>query len=199
MVSRGGIAVAIRSFIALELSEDVRRQLTNLLELLTQTYAAVKWVEPENLHLTLKFIGEVAEEEVEAIVGALKTVAQMTEPFSFTVKGVGGFPDLRRPRVLWVGVEKTPPLMRLQQLVERAMEQLGYAPEGRTYHPHVTIGRVKSLSGIEKIRAILNQYIDFDFGSVPVNHMILFRSDLSRDGPTYTPLALLPFTKPNRP
>jgi len=185
--------MAIRSFVALELSDEVRERLTELLKRLRQTNAAVKWVEPENLHLTLKFLGEVQEEQIEAVVEALKIVAQVTEPFPFTVRGVGGFPDLRRPRVLWVGVEPTPPLMRLQQIVEQAMEQLGFPPEERDFHPHITLGRVKAVAGLEKVRAILSEYIGVTFGSVPVKHMTLFRSDLSREGPTYTPIALLPF------
>jgi len=187
--------MTVRSFVALELSEDVREGLTNLLNRLRQTNAAVKWVEPENLHLTLKFLGEVTEEQIEVIVDALKAVAQATEPFSFAVRGVGGFPDLRRPRVLWVGVEPTPPLMRLQQFVERTMEQLGFAPEERAYHPHITLGRVKAMTGIEKVRAVLSEYSGFNFGSVPVKHLTFFRSDLSREGPTYTPIALLPFSE----
>jgi 2'-5' RNA ligase len=190
----GGLRrMAIRSFVALELSDEVREQLAELLKRLRQTNAAVKWVEPENLHLTLKFLGEVPEEQIEAIVEALRAIAQATAPFPFTVKGVGGFPDLRRPRVLWVGVEPTPPLMRLQQIVEQAMERLGFPPEERAYHPHITLGRVKAMAGLEKVRAVLSEYASVTFGSVPAKHLTLFRSDLSREGPTYTPIALLPF------
>ena len=187
--------MAIRSFVALELSDEVREHLVALLQRLHRTGAAVKWVEPENLHLTLKFLGEVPEERVELIAEALKSVAQATEPFSFTVKGVGGFPDLRRPRVLWVGVEAVQPLLRLQQLVEKSMERLGFAPEGRAYHPHITIGRVKAMAGMEKVKEILSEYANTKFGEVFVSHLTLFRSDLSREGPTYTPLAKLNFAE----
>jgi 2'-5' RNA ligase len=191
----GGMNMVVRSFVALELSDEVREKLAELLKRLHQTNAAVKWVEPENLHLTLKFLGEVPEEQIQNIVEALRAVAQKFEPFSLTVRGVGGFPDLRRPRVLWVGVEATNPLMRLQQLVEQAMEKLGFEPEERAYHPHITIGRVKGMAGIDKVRAILSEHADICFGTVLIKHLTLFRSDLSREGPTYTPLALLPFAK----
>lgn len=187
--------MGIRSFVALELSDEVRGQLVVLLQRLQRTNAAVKWVEPENLHLTLKFLGEVPEEQIEAVAETLKAIAQVTEPFSFTVKGVGGFPDLRRPRVLWVGVEAVQPLMKLQQLVEKAMEQLGFAPEERAYHPHITIGRVKAMAGMEKVREILSEYAGVKFGEVLASHLTLFRSDLSREGPTYTPLAKLNFAE----
>jgi len=187
--------MGVRSFVALELSDEVRERLSALLQRLQRTSAAVKWVEPENLHLTLKFLGEVPEERIELIAESLRAVAQATEPFSFTVKGVGGFPDLRRPRVLWVGVEATQPLMRLQQLIERAMEQLGFPPEERAYHPHITLGRVKAMAGMEKVREILGEYKDAEFGEVFVAHLTLFRSDLSREGPTYTPLAKLKFAE----
>lgn len=185
--------MAIRSFVALELSDEVREHLVVLLHRLQRTNATVKWVEPENLHLTLKFLGEVPEERIELVSETLKAVAQATEPFPFTVRGVGGFPDLRRPRVLWVGVEAVQPLMRLQQLVEKAMERLGFAPEERAYHPHITIGRVKAMVGMEKVREILGEYVNVKFGEVFASHLTLFRSDLSREGPTYTPLAKLNF------
>lgn len=187
----------IRSFVALELSDEVREKLVIVLQRLQRTSASVKWVEPENLHLTLKFLGEVPEEQIELVTEALKTVAQATEPFSFVVKGVGGFPNLRRPRVLWVGVEATQPLIRLQQLVEKAMEQIGFASEERAYHPHITIGRVKATTGIEKVREILSEYANAEFGEVFISHLTLFRSDLSREGPTYTPLAKLSFVDIN--
>lgn len=189
--------MAIRSFIALEISEDVLGQLNSLLMRLHQTNAAVKWVELENLHLTLKFLGEISSDQVEVIAETLGQVARSVEPFSFVVKGVGGFPDLRKPRVLWVGVEATPPLMNLQRLVEQAMERLGFAPEGRAFHPHITLGRVKAMTGIDKVKAILSEHANTEFGTVPADHLVLFKSDLSREGPTYTPIAILPFAKPS--
>lgn len=182
---------------ALELSDEVRERLVVLLQRLKSTSAAVKWVEPENLHLTLKFLGDVPEGKIDTVAETLKGIVHATEPFYFTVKGVGGFPDLRRPRVLWVGVEAVQPLMRLQQIVEKAMEQLGFPPEGRAYHPHITIGRVKAMVGVEKVREILKGYADVKFGEVLASHLTLFRSDLSREGPTYTPLAKLNFAEVN--
>ncbi len=186
--------MGVRSFIALELSEEVKKQLSELLEKLQRTNAAVKWVEPENLHLTLKFLGEVPQEKIEQVKSALSEIALSVSPFSFTVRGVGGFPSLSRPRVLWIGVEETPELMRLQKTVEQEMEKLGFPPEERPYHPHITIGRVKSMTGMEKVRAILTEKAKLVFGVVLVNHLILFRSDLSKEGPTYTPLAKLSFS-----
>ncbi len=188
--------MALRSFVALELNEEVRAALTELLRQLQRTNAAVKWVEPHNLHLTLKFLGEVPEEQVPTIVEVLRTIAASTRPFSFTVCRTGGFPDLKRPRVLWVGVEAPPNLLQLQRQVEQGMAQLGFAPEDRPYHPHITLGRVKAMAGVERVRAILSEHAETLFGVVKVSHLTLFRSDLSREGPTYTPLAQLPFSSP---
>ncbi len=185
--------MSIRSFIALELNDEVRAKLADLLTALRQKNAVVKWVEPENLHLTLKFLGEVPEGQIAKVKTALQWVAQSLAAFEFRVKGTGGFPDLRRPRVLWVGVDAIPPLMQLQGLVETAMEQLGFAPEGRAYHPHITIGRVKAPTNINKVAAVMNQHKDTVFGTVSATHLTLFRSDLSREGPNYTPLVQLPF------
>ncbi len=185
--------MAVRSFVALEISDEVKEKLGRLLGELQRTNATIKWVEVENLHLTLKFLGEVPESQIEDIAETLKAVAQGTFPFSFTVQGVSGFPDLRKPRVLWVGVEATEALMRLQRMVEKAMENLGFEPEGRGYHPHITIGRVKAMVGIEKVKTILSENVNTVFGVVFATHLTLFRSDLSKEGPTYTPLAKLPF------
>ncbi|MDW8027103.1 MAG: RNA 2',3'-cyclic phosphodiesterase [Armatimonadota bacterium] len=185
--------MSVRSFIALELSDEVKRLLGELLQDLRRTKAAVKWVEVENLHLTLKFLGDVPEEQIGDIVAALKVVAQEILPFSFKVCGVGGFPNLSRPRVLWIGVEPSENLMVLQKMVEQSMERLGFAPEGRDYHPHITLGRVKGMAGMEKVKAIFAENANKSFGIVSVNHMTLFRSDLSKEGPTYKPLAKLPF------
>ncbi len=184
--------MAVRSFVALELNDEVRQALTELLQQLQQLNAAVKWVEPHNLHLTLKFLGEVPEEQFPKISGALQTISMATAPFTFVVQRTGGFPDLKRPRVLWVGVEPVSPLLRLQQQVEQAMATLGFPPEGRAYHPHITLGRVKALAGIHRVQAVLKEYAEAVFGAVTVTDLTLFRSDLSREGPTYTPLARFP-------
>lgn len=183
----------IRSFIALELSDEVRANLMQLLTALRQMPATVKWVEAENLHLTLKFLGEVPEGQIAAITETLSAIAQATPTFAFAVKGVGGFPDLRRPRVLWVGVEAPKELLTLHRQIEQGMERLGFAPEGRPYHPHITIGRVKAMQGLAPTLDILKEHADTLFGTVTVRHLTLFRSDLSREGPTYTPLAQLTF------
>ena len=183
----------IRSFVALELSAEVRTNLTKLLKALQRMPAPIKWVEPENLHLTLKFLGEVAEGQIATITATLSAIAQATLPFTFAVKGGGGFPDLRRPRILWVGVEAPQELLTLQRQIEQGMERLGFAHEGRPYHPHITIGRVKAMQGIAPVLATLRGHADVSFGVVTVRHLTLFRSDLSREGPTYTPLAQLPF------
>ncbi|GBC98364.1 RNA 2',3'-cyclic phosphodiesterase [bacterium HR17] len=185
--------MAVRSFIALALSDEVRTVLTELLVELSRTGAPVKWVEPENLHLTLKFLGEVPEGQITEIVAALGAVARATPAFTFTVRGVGGFPDLRRPRVLWVGVDAPRELLQLHRMVEAAMERLGFPPEKRAFHPHITLGRVKTFNGLAAVLTVLQRYAGAMFGVTVARQLTLFRSDLSREGPTYTPLAHLPF------
>jgi 2'-5' RNA ligase len=137
----------IRSFIALELSDEVRANLTQLLTALRQMPAPVKWVEAENLHLTLKFLGEVPEGQIAAITETLSAIAQATPTFAFAVKGVGGFPDLRRPRVLWVGVEAPKELLTLQRQIEQGMERLGFAPKGVPITPTSPSGASKRCKG----------------------------------------------------
>lgn len=185
--------MAIRSFVGLELNEEVRRNIIDLMTELRRTKAPVKWVEPENLHLTLKFLGDVPEDLLDAVKATLHSVAQGTPEFSFRVEGTGGFPNLRRPRVLWVGVVPETSLMRLQESVETALKALGFPREDRPFHPHITLGRVKRPVTITELLRLLGEYRATAFGVVPATYLTLFRSDLSPQGPTYTPLGRFPF------
>jgi 2'-5' RNA ligase len=107
----------------------------------------VAWVPAANLHLTLKFLGSISEELVEGVAGACRRVAARHQPFEAKAVGLGAFPSLQRPNILWVGVEAQPALSALQREVEGAMVELGFEKEERAYHPHVTVGRVKEHRG----------------------------------------------------
>ena len=136
----------VRAFIAVELSEAFRRALG---EVQAQVRAAVdlpvRWVAPENSHLTLNFLGDIDEGQVEAIVSAMSGVASQVQALTVALGEVGGFPTLARPRVLWVGLRgDVGPLTDLQQALERRLESLGFAPEGRPFAPHLALGRVRS-------------------------------------------------------
>lgn len=140
-----------RIFLALNFSVAVTRKIAEEVERRKAPLAAagfgVAWVPAANLHLTLKFLGSVGEELVEGIVGACRRVAARHLPVEVRAAGLGAFPSLERPSVLWIGVEAPAPLSALQRDVEAAMVELGFDKEERAHHPHVTVGRVKESRG----------------------------------------------------
>lgn len=185
----------IRSFIALDLFESTKESLLNVRRRLQKEIPAdwVRWSRPASIHLTLKFLGDVAEKDMPGIKEALAQVALRHTPFKFVVAHLGCFPNLKRPRVVWVGVQETTgALVALQQDVEKSLQPLGFKAERRRYHPHLTLGRTRrGVVSAEKRR--LGEIIDnTDIGEVnqvDVEGLKLMRSDLRPDGAVYTVLA----------
>jgi 2'-5' RNA ligase len=185
----------VRSFVAVDLGAPVKTQLGVLQhELKARTPAgAVRWVPPDAVHLTLKFLGDVPEERVGEIVAALQRVCGPLAPLSFSVAGAGCFPNLRRPNVVWVGVEDPSGALRaLQAAVEKALNPLGFPPENRPFKPHLTLGRTQRNAPGEDLRAVgerVGALAVGTLGQVDVREILLMRSDLLPGGARYTPLA----------
>ncbi|MGD8855981.1 MAG: RNA 2',3'-cyclic phosphodiesterase [Chloroflexota bacterium] len=179
----------IRSFIAIEIAADVRRSLAELQEELVNTVpiGAVRWVAPGNIHLTLKFLGDTEMSAVGPIESRLEEMAASFEPFEVRLGKVGCFPNPRRPRVIWVGIEgDLDLLMRLQQEVEQSLSELGWPAEKRRFHPHLTLGRVKdSRQVIEARMPWGRQRVT---GQQRVTEVCLIESDLQPTGAVYTVL-----------
>src|SRR6266850_2474777 len=135
----------LRTFIAVALNDAIRRRAVALQQQFAQAGSKVKWVEPENLYVTMLFLGEVDAREVLDVCKAVRAVTSETAPFAVSVAGVGGFPNLRRPRTLWIGVDEgSEDLIRLHHDVEKELLALGgYRREDREYTPHITLGRVR--------------------------------------------------------
>jgi 2'-5' RNA ligase len=131
----------VRLFVALNLPDDVRGSLMEALGPLRRTTLPVKWVRPENVHLSLKFLGEVAETREAEVATALQEAVRGVRSIPLHIAGFGVFPDFRRPQVLWAGIDPEPALELLQHQVERAFTPLGFPPDGRPFRPHVTVGR----------------------------------------------------------
>ena len=183
----------IRAFIAIELPEDLRREISSLQAKLRSTGADVKWVEPSNLHLTLKFLGLIEENQVSALTESLKSPVAGHSSFPMRLEGIGAFPRTTSPRVIWIGVsEGEEPLKKLAADVEGACSKLGFPPEERAFSGHLTIGRVRSNDRLAALVKEL-QTVEFHSGApMTVDRLILFQSTLSPKGPTYTPLAEFP-------
>ena len=180
----------IRSFVAVETSTEVQESAARLVQQLQLIGADVKWVESPNMHLTLQFLGDVAEGKIPAITEALRKAAADCKPFQVEIRGAGAFPSWRRPNVFWLGVGQGAALLaELAQKVQRALEPLGFRPENRPFHGHLTLGRVRRAGpGLDKLIARFRQEEEFLAGWISVQNISLFSSQLTPQGPIYTPL-----------
>jgi len=188
----------IRSFIAIELSENILSAIADLQRQLKKQVpeGTVRWVRPEGIHLTLQFLGDVPAVKINSIAQALTEACTSCHPFSITVGGLGCFPNARRPRVTWIGVdEPTGTLAALQKAIERAMVPLGFTPEKRAFHPHLTLGRTQRRATRDQIQAlgtlITTTQAPF-LEQMDVHQVCLIRSDLRPTGAEYTRLATAP-------
>jgi 2'-5' RNA ligase len=181
----------LRTFIAIEIGETIRRRAAELQDKLAQAGTEVKWVEAENLHVTLLFLGEVDHREVPGVCRAVSETAAEHPAFSITIEGVGSFPSPRRPRILWIGVgEGAAELCALHDALEPPLLALGcYRREERKYSPHLTIGRARSDRPTDKLAAALGAHADWQGGQVDAQQVLVMASELTPKGPVYTILS----------
>lgn len=165
----------MRLFIAIPMPEFVRNRLAEL----QQPVDGVRWQETEKLHLTLKFLGDTESDRAQKLQSALDTIDLPS--FSIWMNGLGYFPQKGQPRVLWVGVKKNEPLKQLYSEIEDQCTNLGFDPEKRSFKPHITIGRIKSVSK-DEISAFIDEHKQFGIPEVQVNEFVLFESKLHPDG-----------------
>lgn len=185
----------MRLFIAVPLPGPAAARVGELLRDLRDRGWPVRWVRDGGLHLTLKFFGEVTPDRLEAIQEALGRAARDTPPIGLVLGSAGGFPALRRARVLRLELRADPDLELLQDRLERACEEIGYPPEGRPFFPHVTLGRVREGERLPReAGAVLERtQLDFPFRA---DRVVLFESRQTPQGPVYTERLVHPFTAP---
>lgn len=172
---------------AVKLGREVESRIIELMAQLKEARADIRWVGHEAIHLTLRFLGEVEEARVAGIVEALKARVSRLHPLRIETGGLGAFPSLARPRVLWVGC-KGNGLRELGEATEGALVGFGFARETRPFTPHVTLGRVRSLRDWDKLRALIAHRATESFGASDVSEVILFRSTLTPEGARYSRL-----------
>jgi 2'-5' RNA ligase len=183
----------MRLFVALNLPEDVRDALHQATAPLRAAGFPVRWVEATSFHVTLKFLGWVAPERLAAIRDAMASAAANSRPFELQVGGIGAFPSLRRPRVLWLGVDASPPLRGLKQDLEWAFAPLGFERELRAFQPHITLGRTVRDAGAGEFRALETILGDVAAEArVQVHEIDLMQSHLSPTGARYERIASVP-------
>ncbi len=179
----------VRLFIAVEITDETRKKLTEFQNNLKKACAGVKWVLPENIHITLKFIGYLDEEKIGNVVNIIKDSVIHIKPFNLNYTGAGVFPTPKNPRVIFAGiVDKDAILKKIHEHLNNQLMALGVERESRKYQVHLTVGRVKTRKNTEKLMEALNSYNEFKFSSEVVNQVILMKSDLSPNGAVYTKL-----------
>lgn len=179
----------MRAFVAIEIPATVRAQLAGLAGRLRSAGGSVAWVRPENIHLTLRFLGDLAPEPLERISSELAAAYRGIAPFMLAARGTGAFPNPRRPSVLWVGVEPADgPLAAIQQHAEAAARVIGLPAETKAFHPHLTLARVKDWRSAVGMVARFAEERDFVAGDFAVGSVSLFTSTLTPRGAVYTRL-----------
>jgi RNA 2',3'-cyclic 3'-phosphodiesterase len=184
----------MRLFLAIELPDDVRAALAgeqSRLRLLCSRNRAIRWTEPESLHLTLKFLGAVAQDRVPAVIDAVKRVGGFA-PFEVEARGFGFFPDAKRPRVFWAGFEAPAALGELARRLEVALATLGFAREDRPFTPHLTLARFREPRSDPTLLQAIEQVRGASLGRFQVDRYFLFESHLLPGGAKHEKLASFP-------
>jgi 2'-5' RNA ligase len=190
----------VRLFIAIDLSKDLREKLSNqILELSNLLRASsIKWVRPSGVHLTLKFLGETPENQVDNIRGTLGEIAPKYSSFNIQLGGFGCFPNIRKPRVLWIGVYEPEGILKLlHQDIESGFQKLGFKKEGRPFKGHLTLGRIRKGLSSSELKRLSGQVNEIQIGTLGIENvkeLCLFRSVLHPSGAEYTKLGVFKFS-----
>ena len=183
----------MRTFISIELPDEVKKNITELVDELKNLNAAVKWVEPKNLHITLKFLGWVEEKNLDNLIELAQKAVEGSKSFKANFRGMGTFPEGKKPRVVWVGTaEGGDELCKIAQGLEKTFSKAGFRKEEREFKSHITIGRVKEKAPrqiryeeIEKLKEKIKGLENEKFGETIVDRIYIMKSTLTKTGPIY--------------
>jgi len=180
----------VRTFISVEIPEEAKKKFVPLDNLLRNGTLSLKLVKIENLHLTLKFLGEITKEELKELIETCRIIGETFSPFSLCLKGVGIFPNIKKPRIIWAGVEKGKEnLKEITKLLEEKLEKKGFLAEKREFQGHLTLARVRrAAKGKKFLENLVEEFKEEQFCSFPVTKFYLMKSELKKEGPTYTVL-----------
>ena len=190
---------SMRSFLALDPPEEILQEIGKVQNRLQKLlHGDIRWVRPEGIHLTLKFFGDISENDVANIATVVERAVEGVKPFTLAIGGAGVFPDQHRPRVLWLGMNgDVPRLLIFQKELERSLQLVGFAPEERPFRPHLTLGRIKSPKGLTGLARVLEKGEEYAAGRFIASGLGLFQSELTPRGAVYTRLKWFPFAGKN--
>ena len=179
--------MSLRVFLALDLDQTIKDQLIRLQNRLDKIGADVRWTKVEQIHLTMKFLGEISDEMAVDICRLCQNVCAEFEPFEFDVRSAGCFANYGRPRVIWIGVDDpSGSVRRLHERIEKTLGPLGLRRERRAFKPHVTLGRVRSARNAIELRAEVEKNNNFEAGSAQASQITIYSSQLDPEGPVHT-------------
>jgi len=179
----------MRCFIAIDISNEVRAEIDKAIQQVRGASKGIKWVVPQNIHLTLKFLGEVNDLGITLVDDGLSAVGARYSSFNICIRGTGTFPSLKHPNVLWVGIDTSDDLKHLSNDIDEAMVQQGFKKEDRRFSPHLTVGRVKNGKGTDSTVKEFLKFQEIFFGSIEVEEFMLMKSILRPSGAEYSRLA----------
>ncbi len=183
--------IKIRAFVALPSSSELNSRLSSLQHQLMEEKADVKWDTPDKFHITLKFLGNVDPSKLAELTDSLATASSLVAEFSLVYASIGAFPDMIHPKIIWAGTDLNQSLIVLQRQIDLTCERLGFPREPRGFHPHITLGRVKGSTNLNRLTARVKSSI-LDPITIHCSEILLIRSDLHPAGSVYTTLNSFP-------
>jgi 2'-5' RNA ligase len=176
----------MRTFISIEIPEEIKNNIEKLINELKLVLTPIKWVEKKNLHITLKFLGWVADDKLAPIEKCVTECAKGFKPFTLSFAGIGAFPDMKHPRVIWIGTKDGSDKAReIADCIENEASKKGFRGEEREFSPHLTIGRIKEKIDAGAVLKSVSEHENSEFGSFNVEHISIMKSTLRRTGPIY--------------
>ena len=189
LTSQFPMSTTIRTFIAIELPEKIIYTIGKVQEKIKSYGFKIRWVSPENIHLTLKFLGNIKKADMEKVAKAISESVTGYHSISLSVKGIGVFPGIKRPRVLWLGISKQLDLLtELQKTLDETLETMGFPKEKRPFKGHLTLGRIKDKIDPKRLHDVLKEFTKFESEHFFADRIILYESELKPKGAVYTKL-----------
>ncbi len=185
----------MRCFVAIPIEDPLKKEIGSAISGLSSGRWDVKWVPAENLHITLKFLGDASDDSVQKVKDNLARISEDHRAFEVRLHGVGVFPDRKRPRVVWIDILDSEQLAKLQAKVEHCLVTLGFERDSRPFSPHLTIGRIRSIRDRDTFFAAMETLRDRDFGNIGVDKISFMKSDLKPAGAQYSIVAEFPLEK----